>query len=129
MNLISEADGSGTKRMKSENDCERKLCDQKEEGDVQENAAEGIPDAREISLGQEQEEHERLVDSDNEASVIVGSDDESFTFPPDVDISDMLEEVQYTGYFPTVTDRYFTPYYKMDVHTIARRRYVHVDSQ
>ncbi|XP_024893612.1 protein Simiate-like isoform X2 [Temnothorax curvispinosus] len=111
MNLISEADGPKTKRMKSEND-ERRSCDQKEEDDVRENVAEGISDGKEIS---QQEEHERSVDSDNEASATVDSDDESFTFPPDEDITDMLDEVQYNGYFPTVTDRYFTPYYKTDV--------------
>lgn len=115
MSLMSEADGPKAKRIKSENDCER-ICNQKEEGNVRDNATEGIPDARErISLPLEQEKHERLVDSDNETSMIIDSDDESFTFPPDDDISDMLDEVQCNGYFPTVTDRYFTPYYKTDV--------------
>lgn len=115
MNLISEADGPKPKRMKSENDC-KGICNQKQESNVQDDSmTESIPDAREISLRLGQEKHERLVDSDNETSMIIDSDDESFTFPPDEDVSDMLDEVQYSGYFPTVTDRYFTPYYKMDV--------------
>ncbi|XP_018315293.1 protein Simiate [Mycetomoellerius zeteki] len=125
MNLESEADKPKTKRLKSENDYGKKLC--KEEDNMQENAVKDIADAKEISL-QEQEEHAELVDnneasaivdSDKEASAIVDSDDESFTFPPDEDVSDMLDEVQYSGRFPTVTDRYFTPYYKMDVQSLG----------
>lgn len=113
MNLISESNEPKAKRMKAENDRERNLCNQKEKGDARENA-EDNPDTREISPQQEQEKHERLVDSDNEA-IVDDSDDESYTFPPDEDISDMLDEVEYSSCFPTITDRYFTPYYKMDV--------------
>ncbi|XP_012530322.1 protein Abitram isoform X2 [Monomorium pharaonis] len=61
----------------------------------------------------QEEEREGLVNSDNE--VTIDSDDESFTFPLDQNISNMLDEVEYNGYFPTVTDRYFTPYYKVNV--------------
>lgn len=114
MNLTPESDGPRIKRMRAESDRGRSSCNQKEEGDAREDTAEDEPNAREISPRQEQEEHERLVDSDNEIPAI-DSDDESYTFPPDEDISDMLDEVQYTGYFPTITDRYFTPYYKTDV--------------
>lgn len=118
MNLISEADQPENKRLKLENDHGKKSCNQKEEN-AQESAIEDIPDTGEISLRQDQEEHERLADSDNEASAIIDSDDESFSFPPDENISDMLDEVQYDGHFPTVTDRYFTPYYKMNVQSIG----------
>lgn len=114
MNVTSEANEPETKRLKSENDHGSRLCNQKEEGNIQEDVAQNTPDARGISLRQEQ----KLVDSDNETSV-VDSDDESFTFPPDENISDMLEEIQYNGYFPTVIDRYFTPYYKMDVQSVG----------
>ncbi|XP_039313174.1 protein Abitram isoform X2 [Solenopsis invicta] len=126
MNLISEADEPEIKRLKSENDHEKKSCDQKEIGMVgyyppmeEDNVQEDIPDVREISPQREREKRKRLADSDNEASAIVDSDDELFTFPPDEDISDMLDEVQYSGYFPTVTDRYFTPYYKVDVQSLG----------
>lgn len=46
---------------------------------------------------------------------IDSDDEESFTFPPDEDVSGMLDGVKYDGNFPTVTERYFTPYYKMNV--------------
>lgn len=45
----------------------------------------------------------------------VDTDEDFLQFPPDEDISDMLEEVEYSGRFPTITERYFTPYYKLDV--------------
>lgn len=112
MNLTSESDGPRTKRMRAQNDHGASSCSQKEEDDMQENAAEDEPNAREISP---RKEEQRLVDSDNEIVTAIDSDDESYTFPPDEDISDMLDEVQYSGYFPTITDRYFTPYYKTDV--------------
>jgi len=126
MNLESEVDEPKTKRLKSENDYGKKSC-KKEEDNMQENAVNDIVDGREISL-QKQEKHDELidnneisaiVDNDKEISVIIDSDDESFTFPPDEDVSDMLDEVQYNGSFPTVTDRYFTPYYKMDAQSLG----------
>ncbi|XP_011646645.1 protein Simiate-like isoform X1 [Pogonomyrmex barbatus] len=116
MNLMSEVDKSENKRLKLENDYEKKLCNQKKEDNVQENISEDVSDTREISSRREQKICDRLVDSDTDASAIVESDaDKLFTFPPDENISDMLDEVEYSGHFPTVTDRYFTPYYKMNV--------------
>lgn len=38
-----------------------------------------------------------------------------FTYPLEQDASDMLEELQFNDGFPSVTDRYFTPYYELDV--------------
>lgn len=116
MNLTSKPDEPETKRLKSADE-HGGSSGQLEEGDAREGATDGVPDAREASLRQgQEEERERSADSDNDASAaIVDSDDESFAFPPDEDISDMLDEVQYNGYFPTVTERYFTPYYKVDV--------------
>jgi len=71
---------------------------------------------REISSDQAQnQKNDKPLISNDETSEIIDSDDESFTFPPDKDISDMLNGVQYSGHFPTVTDRYFTPYYKVNV--------------
>ncbi|KOC66329.1 Protein FAM206A [Habropoda laboriosa] len=42
-------------------------------------------------------------------------DDNLFPFPPDDDITDMLQGVKYQGSFPTITERYFTAYYKLNV--------------
>lgn len=97
MNLISEISEPEVKRLKFENDCEES-CKEEEKNNFHEKM---------------QENNKRLSDSHDETSVV--SDDESFTFPPDDDISDMLDEVQYNDHLPTVTDRYFTPYYKINV--------------
>ncbi|KAL2743617.1 hypothetical protein V1477_009106 [Vespula maculifrons] len=43
------------------------------------------------------------------------TDEDSFVFPPDNDISDMLEGIDYSGSLPTITERYFSTYYKVDV--------------
>lgn len=96
MNLISEINEPGVKRLKFDDDCEKQYKEDKS------NFHEKI-----------QENDKRLSDSDDETSA--ASDDESFTFPPDEDITDMLDEVQYNDHLPTVTDRYFTPYYKINV--------------
>ncbi|EZA59082.1 hypothetical protein DMN91_008041 [Ooceraea biroi] len=87
------------------------------EDDRTEIAREEDDATKEISFKQtqEQKDNKLLTDSDDEASAVIDSDDESFTFPPDEDISGMLDGVQYNGHFPTVTDRYFVPYYKMNV--------------
>lgn len=64
--------------------------------------------SKDIHMDQANEKCNRnLSDDDN--------DDEMFPFPPDNDIGDMLEEVKYTGIFPAITERYFTPYYKINV--------------
>lgn len=112
MDLISDVHEPEIKRLKSENECDKKTCKEKQNSDIQENTS----DAKEISFEQTQErkeDSERLEESDNEDSVI--DNDDGFKFPPDDDASDMLDEVEYDGHFPTVTDRYFTPYYKMNV--------------
>lgn len=111
MDLTSDVEPE-IKRLKSENKCDKKLCKEEQNKDIQANRS----DAKDISLEQTQEqeeENERMMKGD-ENSVVVDSDD-GFEFPPDNDASDMLDEVEYNGYFPTVTDRYFTPYYKMNV--------------
>lgn len=41
--------------------------------------------------------------------------DDMFAFPPDDDISDMLQEIDYNGSLPTITERYFSTYYKINV--------------
>ncbi|XP_026675568.1 protein Simiate isoform X2 [Ceratina calcarata] len=57
-------------------------------------------------------------DDDEEASLANDErcdDDSLFPFPPDTDVTDMLDGVRYSSSFPTITERYFTPYYKLDV--------------
>lgn len=49
----------------------------------------------------------------------VNEDSDLFQFPPDEDITEMLEEVEYTAKFPTITERYFTPYYKLNIRELA----------
>ncbi|XP_020300875.1 protein Simiate [Pseudomyrmex gracilis] len=92
MNLESEMNEPESKRLKSEHDHEMISCKEQ----VDENG------------------DEREPDSDNEVPAD-DCDDESFTFPPDENVSDMLDEVRYNGYFPTITDRYLKPYYKINV--------------
>lgn len=63
------------------------------------------------TLDNEDEEEKSLSNNDE--------DDSLFPFPPDNDITDMLEGVKYHGSFPTITDRYFTAYYKLNVQSPA----------
>ncbi|XP_014477492.1 PREDICTED: protein Simiate [Dinoponera quadriceps] len=92
------------KRFKPDDDCkyEKEECENMEE-----------KNAKEDFLEKAEEQENNIVENDDKASAV--TDDETFPFPPDGDISDMLDEVQYNGYFPTVTERYFTTYYKMNV--------------
>lgn len=113
MDLMSDVHEPEIKRLKSENEGDEKSSKEEHNSNIQENTS----DAREISLEQTRErkkDDERMVEGDNENSVVIDSDD-GFEFPPDNDASDMLDEVEYNGSFPTVTDRYFTPYYKINV--------------
>lgn len=108
MNLISEP---VNKRLKLKNDCENRLHKEDERENVQK--VTDIPNEENFLEIQEEKDNERLTNSDE--SLSVANIEESFIFPPDEDISDMLDEVQYSGHFPTITDRYFTAYYKIDV--------------
>lgn len=113
MNLIANNDVSSNKRFKPENNCEDRY--EKQEGiNKQEN--ENFHVKRDfLEKGIKQGGDKGSVDSDDETSTTTDNDDETFVFPPDGDISDMLDEVQYNGHFPTVTERYFTAYYKINV--------------
>lgn len=116
MDLISDVHEPEIKRLKSENECDERSGKEEQNSDIQESVT-NTPDAKKISLERTQEreeDNERMVEGDNENSGIIDSDDE-YKFPPDDDASDMLDEVEYNGYFPTVTDRYLTPYYKLNV--------------
>lgn len=61
------------------------------------------------------------VDSPNDSPGKIISDEISETvehddgFPAESNIVEMLEEVEFAEPYPTITDRYFTPYYRIDV--------------
>lgn len=67
------------------------------------------------------ESDERVINSENkseekkEDGIFLTDEEDSFVFPPDDDISDMLEGIDYGGSLPTITERYFSTYYKIDV--------------
>ncbi|XP_047354598.1 protein Abitram [Vespa velutina] len=68
----------------------------------------------------ELDDHEGVINLDDKSNEkkedpIFLTDDDSFVFPPDNDISDMLEGIDYSGSLPTITERYFSTYYKVDV--------------
>ncbi|CAK9824959.1 Protein Abitram [Anthophora retusa] len=74
----------------------------------------------ENSTDENSECQENVLSTDKEGDGILSQtnndeDDSLFPFPPDDDITDMLEGIKYQGSFPTVTDRYFTAYYKLNV--------------
>ncbi|KAK2582687.1 hypothetical protein KPH14_004961 [Odynerus spinipes] len=52
---------------------------------------------------------------DEDSVLLTNEDEDSFVFPPDDDISDMLEDIDYNGSLPTITERYFSTYYKVNV--------------
>ncbi|XP_033217627.1 protein Abitram [Belonocnema kinseyi] len=52
-----------------------------------------------------------------ESKINLQDDGSMFPFPKDEDSSEMLEGVDFTNKWPCVTDRYFTPFYKIDVQT------------
>ncbi|XP_032680688.1 protein Abitram [Odontomachus brunneus] len=117
MNLKAKDDKPLSKRFKRENNCKNEYG-KEESGDIQENIKEDFL---------EQEGNEELVNSYNEAATDA-NDDETFVFPPDEDISDMLDEVQYNGNFPTITERYFAAYYKINVQSPGDDICIHIHS-
>ena len=84
-----------------------------------------IPDLENNSSDYIQMEKDSLVGSKEKISQeditaeepkIDSQDDVSmFPFPKDEDSSEMLDGVDFTNKWPSVTDRYFTPFYKIDV--------------
>uniref|UniRef100_A0A6V7LC61 Protein Abitram n=1 Tax=Bracon brevicornis TaxID=1563983 RepID=A0A6V7LC61_9HYME len=56
-----------------------------------------------------------LVSKEEHNDEDIEVDEDDFDFPEDNDISDMLDEVPLESELPSVTDRYFTPYYKINV--------------
>ncbi|XP_015437151.1 PREDICTED: protein Simiate [Dufourea novaeangliae] len=75
-----------------------------------------------IEKDPEYQENMKLTDNEDEEEISLPKNDEDdhlCSFPPDDDVADMLDEVQYDGSFPTITDRYLTAYYKLDVQSSA----------
>ncbi|XP_076227754.1 protein Abitram [Nomia melanderi] len=63
-----------------------------------------------IELTDDEGEEENSLPKDDD-----DDDDHLFSFPPNDNVADMLDEVHYSGLFPTITERYFTAYYKLNV--------------
>lgn len=115
MNLIAKDDKPSSKRLKPEDSCKHK-CEKEEYGNIRENTKCLNTKGDFLERSREKDGNEELMGSENEVSTADNnSDDEIFVFPSDTDISDMLDEVQYIGHFPTITERYFTAYYKINV--------------
>ncbi|KAK9308392.1 hypothetical protein QLX08_001571 [Tetragonisca angustula] len=78
-----------------------------------------LDDESNTNKNPECQEKTDLTDNEDENMPLSKGDDDDddslFPFPPDSDVTDMLEGVKYHGLFPTITDRYFTAYYKLDV--------------
>lgn len=111
MNLTANNDTPVNKRFKPERNCKNRYGNE-ESRNIQE--MKNCDAKKDFFEGtEESEDNERLMDSE----ILTTSDDEDrmFIFPPDDDISDMLDEVRYNGHFPNVTERYFTTYYKINV--------------
>ncbi|CAL7945279.1 unnamed protein product [Xylocopa violacea] len=107
MNINSDNNEPITKKNKS-NDINNDSCIiLKEENNTDENF--------------ECQENTDLTDNEDEGMPLSNNDEDDslFPFPPDTDITDMLEGVNYHGSFPTITERYFTAYYKLDVQSPA----------
>lgn len=113
MDLITDVHEPEIKRLKSKNECDERSCKREQNNDIQENVADTSKAKEIFEERQEQQEDDKRQEDSNDNSEMI--DDDEFQFPPDNDASDMLDEVEYNGYLPTVTDRYFTPYYKINV--------------
>lgn len=70
-----------------------------------------------VDKNSDQQENVDLTDNEDEESTLLNDDEDDtlFPFPPDNHITDMLDGVKYHGIFPTITKRYFTAYYKINV--------------
>ncbi|XP_076646378.1 protein Abitram [Halictus rubicundus] len=67
-------------------------------------------------------ENIQLDDNEDEEENSLSKMDEDghlVPFPPDNDVAEMIENVCYNGLFPTITDRYLTAYYKLNVQSPA----------
>ncbi|XP_011498527.1 PREDICTED: uncharacterized protein LOC105362738 [Ceratosolen solmsi marchali] len=74
------------------------------------------PTNKKIKLFQSKDDVDDDID-DEEAAFNMNQNipEEGFIYPLEMDASDMLQETDFDGYFPSVTERYLTPYYQMDV--------------
>ncbi|XP_008216590.1 protein Abitram [Nasonia vitripennis] len=78
------------------------------------------PDTKKIKLSNEGDKalihknHKDHQEDGQTMSVEYEIPEKGFTYPLEMDASDMLDETDCDGYFPTVTERYLTPYYQLD---------------
>ena len=110
MNILSDNNEPVTKKAKSSDDIDKvssNVTDILEENNIDKNSG--------------CQENANLTDNEDEGTALLDNeeDDSLFPFPPDDDITDMLQGVKYDGSFPTITDRYFTPYYKLNVQCLG----------
>ncbi|XP_076627259.1 protein Abitram [Colletes latitarsis] len=111
MNVDSNNEPS-SKRIKSSNDLDENLFTTHQQLQSKNTLHE---ESNTDKTSEYQENMEVTSNEDEGMSLTNNEDDHLFPFPPDSDITDMLEGVKYDGLFPTITDRYFTAYYKLDV--------------
>ncbi|XP_053977942.1 protein Abitram [Hylaeus volcanicus] len=80
-----------------------------------------VKEENNAAMNFEYQESSEITDNKDKEMLLANNDqdDHLFPFPPDDNISDMLEGVKYDGLFPTITDRYFTAYYKLNVQNTA----------
>lgn len=70
-----------------------------------------------LQLGKSEEvtQFDSCKAENEDIELLTNEDEDSFVFPPDDDISDMLEDIGFNGSLPTITERYFSTYYKINV--------------
>ncbi|XP_012140636.2 protein Abitram [Megachile rotundata] len=107
MNVKLDNNEPTAKKTKSSDDINKILC----------NMTNSLEEKDNIDKNSEIQENVNLMDDEVVETTLLDNneDDGLFSFPPDDDITDMVEEVEYDGFFPTITDRYFTAYYKLNV--------------
>ncbi|XP_076179099.1 protein Abitram [Ptiloglossa arizonensis] len=112
MNVDSNNE-SISKKLKLFDDTDKDLCHMYE----QSQSTNALQKKCNMNKNFEYQENTELTDNENEEMSLINNEEDNhlFPFPPDDDITDMLEEVKYEGLFPTITDRYFTTYYKLNV--------------
>lgn len=111
MNVKSDNNEPSAKRIKSSDDVNKILC----------NMTNSLEERKNVDNNCEFQENVNLMDNEVVETILLDNDEDDslFPFPPDDDITDMVEEVEYHGSFPTITDRYFTAYYKLNVQSPA----------
>lgn len=63
----------------------------------------------------ERQKEECLISDTTDQIVTTEVDQIYDKFPDNEDLSDILQSIKFDGILPSITDRYFTPYYRIDV--------------